>query len=69
MNLRSFRALLLGATITALSTLVLTAVTDTGMAGIYGFGFVSLVGFCLYLAWPEIHSSRISKRAAQEKKA
>jgi hypothetical protein len=70
MNLRSFKALLLSATIAAMVTSILTSVTNTGMAGIYGFGFLSLIGLCLYLAWPEIRSSQASGKAARrERKA
>lgn len=65
MNLRSKTALVLSSAIAGLLTATLTAITGTGMAGIYGFGFVGLLALCTFLAWPEIRRGSSQRSSAQ----
>lgn len=56
MRFTSTATLLISSVAMGLVVSALTALTGTGAAGIYGFGFIGLLLLVTFLHWPEIRS-------------
>jgi len=62
MNREATSTVVVAGLVAGLVATVLTAVTQAGAGGAYGFMFLSLFGMAIYLLWPDIRA-RLSRRA------
>lgn len=61
MNREATSTVVVAGLVAGLIATVLTAATQTGAGGAYGFMLLSLLGMAIYLLWPDIRA-RFSRR-------
>jgi hypothetical protein len=53
MHRTSKAGLAIGIVLLAVGSLALAALTQTGVGGVYGFLFLGMVGYMVFLMWPD----------------